>query len=273
MTGDEKSFICPECGQDYDPMHQFCIQCGADLPDVNSVRRSSSHKPQGADIGVEPAPDELHNEPLYRGGGAAGYVTPDDRPSELQKYSGEDPGETDTEVPLIEKSKLESQPASGCVLGLMIVMSLAIPPVGIFTMIAWAFMKPYRKAILPAFLATIVGILLWGWMIWGGMRSEILVEPYDVLETYLVAQAEANVGAGHYMSLPELKRHGYLKADFPGETESEFEIIEHVLGPTGFIVEIRPGDEEVKFFKIQSLWADHTADIRLGSRDGPRYEP
>lgn len=259
VTSEHDTFNCPECGHQNDPMYHHCIKCGEKLP-INDRVLSD----------IEPDPQSADQEPRYEGGNAA---APDSgsskKTSDLPKYS--EPDEETKEFP--SKKIGVTKEASGCLIGTMIITTILVPPVGIVTAILWAFNKPYRKAVLPVFLATIAGICLWGWLIWGNMRVGMYDEPYDVLNDYIVAQSEANVGSGHYMSLMELKRHGYLKSDFPGDTKSELHIVEHVLGPTGFIVEIRPGDEEAGFFKIESLWSDQTGDIHRGSLTGPRFIP
>jgi len=255
VTDRPDKFKCPECSAETDPTLNFCIICGAKLPKSNITSD------------LEPDPDNLYDEPTYIGGGAAENESAQKKSTDLPRYGGDEP-----EKPTTNKSSPPPSEASGCLIGTLIVTSLLLPPVGIITAIVWAFQKPYRKAVLPVFLATIAGILFVGWMFWGMMRADLLLEPYNVMDHYLVAQSQANLDSGHYMSLIELKRRGYLKADFPSGIDPEIQIMEHVLGPTGFIVEIRPGEEEMKFFKIESLWSDHTGDIRIGSRDGPAYK-
>jgi len=263
VTNAANIFTCPQCGHPYDPQLRFCIKCGAKLPET------SPKSPHGKDSGAEPDPEKLLEEPAYYGGGAAENGTSKGKSKpELEKYGGENPE---------EKQKVKRaepvHPASGCLMGTLIIASMVFPPIGVVTAIAWAFLKPYRKAVLPAFLATIAGIAIWGYIIWGGMRADMYNEPYQIIEAYITAQSNANSESGHYMSMMELKRHGYLKPDFPGETKTEIHIIEHVLGPTGFVVEVSPADEDAKFFRIESLWSDHTGDVRLGGIDGPKFEP
>jgi len=268
VTNAESNFKCPQCGYPYDPQLRYCIKCGAKLPET------SPKSPHGKDSGAEPDPEKLLEEPAYYGGSAAEDGPIDGKSIyELEKYGGEQAD--DAQKPDHEKAKRDELilPANGCIIGTLIVASMVFPPIGIVTSIAWAFLKPYRKAVLPAFLATIAGIAIWGYIIWGGMRADMYNEPYQIIETYIAAQSNANSESGHYMSMMELKRHGYLKPDFPGETKTEIHIIEHVLGPTGFIVEVSPADEDAKFFRIESLWSDHTGDVRLGGIDGPKFEP
>ncbi len=77
---------------------------------------------------------------------------------------------------------------------------------------------------------------------------------------------------GNYLPLIELKVKGYLPPEFPDQNALEFVLVEHVIGPTGYIVEMKPGTEENTIYNVQSLWADQTGQVRLGTRDGPRFE-
>jgi hypothetical protein len=133
-------------------------------------------------------------------------------------------------------------------------------------------MPSYRKAVVPAILATIIGGGLWGWGAWADMRKNVYLEPVKTIEQYTEAQDLALATRGHFLSLLDLKMDGYLPSDFPEESNIEFEILEHVLGPTGYVIEFRPGFEESRFFSMESLWTDQSGRIRIGSIDGPELQ-
>jgi hypothetical protein len=206
-------------------------------------------------------------EPRYTGGHGA--------------ESGQESAEPGSALPLYSTSEadspdkkpqvsIEQAPSSGLIVFLLLV-GILLPPVGILTSGIWLFNKRYRKASLPTFLAAILGASLWGWGIWTDIRSEMYASPRSVLSQYISAQDWAFESSGHYLPLVELKIKGYLPPDFPRPESLEFSLVEHVIGPMGYLVEIKPGTEENSFFRMQSLWADNTGEIKIGSRTGPRF--
>jgi hypothetical protein len=273
---DESSRIlkCPSCGQGHDPSFRFCTKCGTPLPKPEVSPVAEKAEPSGEARGIEPTPEERYEEPLYEGGTAAS--TEKEVDAEIVRppmYAGVAEEESAAEKADEEKEPEPLPPPKAGVVGLLIILSIAAPPIGLITSIVWGILPSYRKAALPALMATVIGGGMWGWVLWADMRGSMYREPYGALLKYIDAQDRVMEEEGHYMSLLELRTDGYLPADFPEGGRIEYEIVEHVLGPTGWLVEISPGEEERRIYRMHSLWSDHTGDVRMDSADGPRYQP
>jgi len=262
---------CPSCGQGHDPRFRFCTKCGTALPAPEASSAAVNKEPSGKARGIEPEVEARHEEPFYEGGRAASPEKDVDisivRPP---MYAGV--AEEEMEAKTVEEAVPPPPPKTGIVVTFIIVAILA-PPIGLVTSIIWGILPSYRKAALPALMATVIGGGIWGWAMWADMRRGMYEVPYGALQEYTEAQDLAMENEGHYMSLLELRTDGYLPVDFPPSGRFEYEIVEHVLGPTGWLVEIRPGAEELRIFRMKSLWSDHTGDVRMEAADGPRYRP
>ncbi len=262
---------CPECDRAHDPQYRFCMECGAVLPRPSVEVDTDPSEPTGKAWGIEPDPDSRDSEPVYTGGGGAQPDSETSRSSELPMYKMDEDGYKPAPGRPGSNEPNPSRVRSAIIFSMII--TVILPPIGVAICIAWAFMPHYRRAILPVFAACILGLGLWGWALWKDMASGSYDKPYEVAVEYIESQDWAYENAGHYYPLMELKRRGFMELDFPGESDFEFELIEHVLGPTGYTVEIKPGDEEQDLLKLQSLWFDQSGSIHLGSIDGPLFEP
>ena len=263
-------FHCTNCGAEYDPELKFCTKCGAKLPPTSKSVDLGTREPSGKPRGIEPPPDTLYDQPSYEAG--RGSRSEEETPEELElkPYAGvkemkeRDGREDDEEKP--------PPPPNSTLMGFFLIISFIAPPIGLLTTIVWIFHPSYRRVVVPAILVTILGSGVWGWAAWLDMKKNIYEEPVKTISQYIEAQDLALTTRGHFLSLLDLKIDGYLPAEFPELLNMDFEIIEHVLGPTGYIVELRPGFEESRFFRMESLWTDQTGQVRKGSRDGPFLE-
>lgn len=262
--------VCPKCGAANDPQFRYCLQCGAKLPAPVPSKSLAHAKPSGVDSGIEPPADALLKEPVYTGG-HGGETVPEESGEavNLPAYA------------VIEKHDLDRRkkagvvfgpPPNGVLIGFFLIIGAVLPPIGVAVALIWAFNRRYRTAAIPAFAAALVGAALWGWGMWSGARRHMYDEPYAALQTYVKAEDWAMESRGNYLPMVELKIEGFLPPDFPRPGQVEFAIVEHVMGPTGYLVEVRPGSEENAFYRMQSLWADHTGEVRIGSRNGPRFK-
>jgi hypothetical protein len=265
VSGSIQNLVCPQCGASNDPQYRFCLKCGSKLPDTALIPATPTSEASGLARGIEPPSAELHAEPSYTGG------TPLEKPDDSATPEGRLP----EYAPTIKKpeghEKIEATPR-GCLVGFLILLGIAIPPLGAVTATLWAFNKRYRQAALPGFLAALLGASLWGWGIFAEMKQSAYDSPNAILKAYISAEDWAMESRGSYLPLVELKMKGYLPPDFPRESALEFSIVEHVMGPTGYVIEIRPGVEENAFYRLKSMWADQTGVIRLGGRDGPLFQ-
>ncbi len=265
--------ICTNCSAEHPPHLRFCTNCGTKLPPPSETVDFKSTTPSGRDHGVEPDPDKLYEEPVYKRRRASDAVSkPSPILAPLPTYDGFDdiPGEVDADAPDETPAPLKQR--SGFLVGLMVFLSIAVPPLGFLFAIFWFFNRAYRQAVFPLVAASVLGAGLWGWGLYIDIRSSMYDGPHDAALVYIEAQDWAMERTGHYQSMLELKLNGYLPSDYPSGETIEFSIEEHVLGPTGYIVEIRPGSEESRIYRMTSLWVDQTGDIRRGTRDGPRFE-
>lgn len=226
--------------------------------------------PSGKPYGIEPQADSRYEEPSYDGGTAAIPGKADEQRGEGPPlYEGADKGKAVDE----DTEETPPPPPNVSIVAVLMIIAIAAPPIGVITSIIWTILPSYRRAAAPALMASLVGGGIWGWVLWADIRGGMYEEPYSALQEYISAQDWARDNEGHYLSLLELRTAGYLHADFPTPSGVEFEIVEHVLGPTGYLVEISPGTEERRIYGMRSLWTDHTGDVRMDSRDGPRYRP
>lgn len=268
MTDSPGIFHCTNCGASYDPELRYCTKCGAKLPppseSVDLRTRQASGKPRG----IEPPIESQYDEPYYTFGRGSQSEEKAGGQPDLKYYAG-----SEDMKKLAEKEIKEGgpppPPANSFITGLLLIVGFIAPPAGLLTALAWLFMPSYRKAVVPVLLAAILGGGIWGWAAWGDMKKHVYEEPLSAVEQYIEAQDLARSTRGHFLSLLDLQIDGYLPSEFPKPSNTEFEIIEHVLGPTGFIVEIRPGFEESRFFRMESIWIDQSGQIRRGSIDGP----
>jgi len=261
--------ICPGCGEEHDPQLLFCTRCGARLPLPTTPPKESAH-PSGRSRGIEPEPDALFEEPSFDGGrGASAGGASETAEPVPPVYAG-----SARFSPRLAARKIApKRVANPTTIGVLVVLAILFPPLGILTAIIWAIVPQYRRAALPVLAAAILGGGLWVWFGWSELKRHAYDEPYAVLMQYVEAQDWAYEATGRYYPLLELKTRGFMPAGFPPETKVEFSIVEHVLGPTGYLVEFRPETEEVRLYGMQSLWVDNTGDVRIGSRDGPRFSP
>ncbi|MCX6647547.1 MAG: hypothetical protein NTY09_14485 [bacterium] len=271
MTEPSSIFHCTACGASYDPELRFCTKCGAKLPPPTESEVIKTTEASGKSRGIEPPPDALYEEPSYISGHGSQSEEEAGTPPELKFYSGSRDMKDRAKEDLKEKVT-KPPPANSFMTGFLLIVAFIAPPAGLLTAIAWALMPSYRKAVVPVVLASIMGAGIWGWVAWGDMKKHIYEEPLNTIEQYIEAQDLALSTRGHFLSLLNLQIDGYLPTEFPATSNAEFEFIEHVLGPTGYSVEIRPGFEESKFFRMESLWTDQSGQIRRGSNDGPILE-
>ncbi len=269
MTESTGQLECPECSLEHDPHLRFCTQCGVKLP---APKESATVQTGAVGVarGIEPPQDALQSEPRYTRGRRR------DRPEEptaieqaLPIFRGVEP---DSEaVPAAKTGKRDFIPPSPWLLGFLIVVAIALPPIGVLTSIIMAFNSKARHAALPTLLACVLGGGLWGWGIWADTKNHMYDAPFESLEAYVDAQSWAMSEAGHYLPLLELKMEGYLPPDFPEPDKLQFHLVEHVLGPTGFLIEVAPEAEEVRFYRMESLWVDQTGTVKLRSSGGPIF--
>ena len=260
--------VCGQCGTVHDPQFRYCLQCGAKLPEIEKPSEDTEVEPTGVDHGIEPDKDSLYDEPSYKVRSEDVVKTRKSDQASLPVYLGGEEPDEDTE----EKPR-DIPPPKKTIAALFIIFSFLLPPVGILITIVEAIAPSYRKIIMPTVAALVIGGGIWGWAYFATEKVKFYHDPYIVLMEYSEAQNFAMESSGHYMPLLELRIQGYLPAEFPHEGHDEISIIEHVIGPTGWIVEVKHGDEEAEVIGLESLWADNTGEIRLGSLDGPRYEP
>lgn len=265
---ESETLTCPGCGHTHDPQFRFCIKCGTKLPPPATTIDSTVTIPSGLSSGVEPDPDRLYEEPYYDHGRTSEPDGSDYTP--LPAYAGSVVDDVDTETDS-DKLKDPPPPVNRALAGFMVIFSLIVPPLGVILGIFWAFNRTYRIVVFPLLFAASIGAGLWGWALYADARQNVYNEPYQVLTEYIDAQDWARERTGHYHSLLDLKLKGFLPLEWPVDSGIELDIEEHVLGPTGYVVEIRPGLEESRYYGMQSLWSDHTGDVRLGTRDGPRF--
>ncbi len=273
MTRLDPTLTCPSCGHEHPPHLKYCIKCGAKLPEPIQAVDRSAVEPSGRARGIEPDAEGRYAEPVYTDGRAASSEATSETPAEIPPaYAGVDNEKQEAEAKA-DKPKAPPPPPNAALVVALVLASIAVPPLGIVVTVIWLIMPTYRKSALSTFIAALIGGGLWGWAMWLDMRGRIYDEPYEILQQYIAAQDWARETDGHYLPMLELRIQGYLPADFPPDSSVEFTIVEHVLGPTGYLVEIRPGAEERRLYGMRSLWADHTGDVRTGSIDGPRYSP
>ena len=143
---DASTFItdCPKCRYDNDPAFRFCIKCGTMLPGERGTYGSKTRT--GINRGIEPSKSELNEEPVYDPSGS----------SERTRFLYvKDEGTIDADV------IASMQNPSGCTVLFFLILSIAMPHVGIFMSILW-FMKPrFRKAVPSLLIASAVGFILW----------------------------------------------------------------------------------------------------------------
>ncbi len=262
---------CPKCGYENDPQFRFCTGCGTELPLLTQSLDSSEVEPSGKPHGIEPDPDALYVEPRHVDGQAARDSGDETIDSDLPAYAVTD--DKDKSAPGISDKSTPKNETNVVAIYMFVFLALLLPPIGVLVAILWILIPSCRKGVIPAVAASLIGFAVWGWIWWNGQQTSIYSEPHKLIQTYFTAQDRAHDVTGHYHSMMDLQINGFLPADFPPESEYEFTIIEHVLGPTGYIIEIRPAPEEAAILKMDSLWMDHTGDIRIGARDGPRFEP
>ena len=265
------SLICQKCGASHDPSLRFCTKCGSALPVPKSATIKKGSIPSGRARGIEPPKDALYDTPLYTDGYGA-EKTDTNYESIPPEYEGVDDLRKGKPEKACEKKAIPVAPANSCWVGFMILLALAFPPAGLVAAISWAFMPAYRKAAIPALMAALIGGGLWGWGIYADLRHGMHEAPHKALSQYMSAQDWALETDGHYMSMTELRRAGYLPGDFPDTSMLEFEIVEHILGPTGYLVEARPGGEEKTIYRMRSIWVDNTGVFRFDSATGPPYQ-
>jgi hypothetical protein len=219
--------------------------------------------------GVEPVPATAWEEPHYEGGHAGDKPT-DEPFSEVPKpYAVPDKDVIEHKIRPKDKPQ---RSVNGCAIAGLVVVSLVFPVIGVVITIVWAAMPAYRKAAVSALLATLLGSALWAWAIYANNKVTVYDTPVKFLTQYSSAEDWAFESKGNYMPLLELKTKGFLPPDFPESLGSEINLVEHIMGPSGYRVEVTPDAIDVKLYKAQSLWMDQSGTIRIGAADGPEYK-
>jgi hypothetical protein len=107
-------------------------------------------------------------------------------------------------------------------------------------------------------------------------KAEVYMFLYDTMATYIEGQNMAQERMGTYMDVRDMERNGFVPGEWP-RTNPEFdtyhEIVETNITSTTYTVEVRPIGTHFDSFGIQSLWADQTGVVRIGSLDGQEFEP
>ncbi len=272
MAESSGKLVCPSCSREHPPHLRYCTQCGSRLPKPERSKVDESATPSGVARGIEPPPDALDAEPSYTRGHA---VEESEEQTVIEQvlpiYHGALPPED-----ALAKTAVESKPVHvgrprPWVVGMLIVLAVVLPPTGIISAIVMAFHRQYRAAALPALLASALGGSLWGWGFWANAKQHMYDEPHAAIQAYIDAQDWAKASTGRYVPLLEMQVLGFLPPEFPEGRLLDFTINEHVLGPTGYVVEARPEPEDAALYGIESLWTDQTGVIRRSSRDGPRF--
>jgi len=228
-------------------------------------------KPSGVARGVEPSPDALDIEPRYVFGRAGDR----ERESVVERFlpTYYRPSRQTESAGKIGVSSLATvdTPPSSCLVAFLIILSVILPPIGIIAFLITVFIPKTRHTAMPILMASILGSALWGWGFWASIRDNMYAQPVQALEEYIEAQDRAKADIDRYLPILELKIKGYIQPNFPKTGFIEFTVVEHVMGPNGYLVEVMPAPEESRLYQMKSLWTDHTGIIHIGSPDGPRY--
>ncbi len=107
-------------------------------------------------------------------------------------------------------------------------------------------------------------------------KAEVYMFLYDTIATYIEGQNMAQERMATYMDVNDMERNGFVPGEWP-RTNPEFdtyhEIVETNITSTTYTVEVRPIGTHFDSFGIQSLWADQTGIVRIGSLDGQEFVP
>lgn len=250
------------------------MQCGTKLPDSPERFRPKSKEGVGKAHGIEPDKDHLYDEPSFTGG--------KHKSSEKEKHHqehglpfflGSETFGTESDSSL--GSEISSKPKGGLVT-LFIILAILLPPLGIILTFIMGLIPTYRTSCIPVLGSAVLGAAFWGWGIWATQLDTIYNEPVEVINDYISAQNWCYQSSGQYSSVLELKIQGYLPPDWPEDLNRNnifgFTLNERVLGPTGYQIEMSPPLEESSFYNLESLWFDHTGEIRIGNPDGEILE-